>query len=169
MQIFPYKTFTIQTQDSASHIIEKLRTKVGSPKVFREDLCSDHAPYAGTISSSGFKLRRIRYTETSFLPHKPFCLPYIRGKFEFLADKTIIYIAMRFAREVIFFLVFCFLACSTLVFLVFLSMGTVFGYRLILDTLPFFTIPIVTLLIFRDVFKNQANHIYEELTQIIIG
>ncbi|MBE9127959.1 MULTISPECIES: hypothetical protein [unclassified Coleofasciculus] len=169
MQIFPYKTFTIQTQDSASNIIEKLEARIGSPKVFREDLCSDNAPYAGTISISGFKLRRIRYTETYFLPRKPFCLPYIHGRFEFLFDKIIVHIVMRFAREVIFFLVFCFLVCSTLVFLIFLfiQQWNVFGYGLIIESLLFFTMPIVALLIFQDVFKKQANLIYEELNQII--
>lgn len=169
MHVLPYKMFIIQTQDSSSDIVEKLKVKIGSSKGFRENLCSNHAPYAGTISISGFKLRRIRYNETPFLPHKPFCLPYIRGRFELLSDGITIHITMRFAHDVIAFIVFCFLVCYSLVFLMFVSMKDVFGYVPILEALPFLTTPIAVLFIFRDVFQNQANCIYQELTQIILG
>ncbi|MEW6496055.1 MAG: hypothetical protein AB1589_26580, partial [Cyanobacteriota bacterium] len=140
----------------------------GSPKVFREDLCSDHAPYAGTISSSGFKLRRIRYNETSFLPHKPFCLPYIRGRFELLSEGIIIHFTLRAASDVTAFLFFCFFVCYSLIFLLFLSMKTVFLYVFLLQALPFLAMPISAFLIIRDVFQNQVNLIYQELTQIIL-
>ena len=169
MHILPYDTFTLQTQDSLLDVIEKLKAKIGSPKVFREDLCSNQAPYAGTISSSGFKLRRIRYNETPFLPHKPFCLPYIQGRFELLSDGIVIHLALRIAPDVTAFLVFCFFACYSLVFLLFLSMGTVFVYVSIIEALPFLAMPISVLLIIRDVFQNQVNLIYQELTQIILG
>lgn len=169
MHILPYNSFIIQAQDSSADIVEKLKPKIGSSKAFREDLCSNHAPYAGMLSSSGFKLRRIRYNETPFLPHKPFCLPYIRGQFEFLSDGIIIHITMKFARDVIAFVFFCFLVCYSLVFLMFVSMEDVFGYVPILEALPFLTTPVAVLFIFRDVFRNQTNRIYQELTQIILG
>jgi hypothetical protein len=169
VQILPYKRFIIQTQDLPSNIIERLKAKIGSKNAFRENLCSNHAPYAGTILSSGFKLRRIRYNETHFLPHKPFSLPYIRGQFELLPDGIIIHITMRFPHNVIAFVVFCFLACYSLVFLMFVSMEDVFGYVPILEALPFLTTPVAVLFIIRDVFRNQANYIYQELTQIILG
>ena len=169
MYILPYDTFTLQTQDSLLDVIEKLKAKIGSPKVFREDLCSNQAPYAGTISSSGFKLRRIRYNETPFLPHKPFCLPYIQGRFELLSDGIVIHLTLRFASDVTAFLLFCFFACYSFVVLLFLSIGTVFLYVPIIEALSLLAMPISALLIIRDVFRDQVALIYQELTQIILG
>jgi len=99
MQLLPYATFTIQTQEPLSAVIEKLDAQIEAPRAFRWDFSRNHAPYEGTISSSGFEIRRIIHYRNSFLPN-------IRGRFESSAEGRLIRVTMKLHPFVIAFLLF---------------------------------------------------------------
>ncbi|EDX71324.1 hypothetical protein MC7420_3439 [Coleofasciculus chthonoplastes PCC 7420] len=102
MPILPDNAFTIQTHEPLPDVIDKLNAHIEAPKTFRWTLARNHAPYAGTISSDGFEVRRIIHYQNSFLPR-------IRGRFESGSQGTVIRITMRLHPLVIGFLVFWYL------------------------------------------------------------
>ena len=160
MRLLPNEKFTIQTQEPLSKVIEKLEAHIEDPKIFRWPFSRNHAPYAGTISDSGFKIYRIIHYRNSFLP-------IIRGKFESSKEGTKIHVTMNLNPFVMVFLIFLFLP--------FFSIISIFIFLLILENgfvLPeilFLGLPIFVLFIFWCAFWYEANRSRQELTQIIEG
>src|ERR671916_3058888 len=99
MQLLPYATFSIQTQEPLSAVIEKLDAQIEAPRAFRWDFSRNDAPYEGTISSSGFEIHRIIHYRNSFLPN-------IRGRFESSAEGRLIRVTVKLHPFVIAFLLF---------------------------------------------------------------
>ncbi|EAW35055.1 WD40 repeat domain-containing protein [Lyngbya sp. PCC 8106] len=161
MKFLPYEKFTISTQEPLSQVIEKLETNIEAPKVFRWVFSRNHAPYAGTISDSGFKIYRIIHYRNSFLP-------VIRGKFEPSSDETLIHITMRLHPFIMSFLIFWFSIFYSLSLAVFLS-EILSGNILIFEALLFLGFPLVVLFIFGCAFWYEANRSREELIEIIEG
>ncbi|MEM9162217.1 MAG: WD40 repeat domain-containing protein [Cyanobacteria bacterium P01_F01_bin.4] len=85
MRLLPGTTFTIKTQACLSQVVQRLTLHTETSRRFYRD---GHAPYGGTLSPSGFKIRRILHR------HYPSLLT-IHGRFEAYSDGTQVYIKLR--------------------------------------------------------------------------
>ncbi|GET42920.1 hypothetical protein MiSe_77380 [Microseira wollei NIES-4236] len=65
MQLLPYDSFTIQSQDSLSDVIGRLEAQIEARKAFRSYFSRNHAPYEGRIDSAGFEIHRIIHLKNS--------------------------------------------------------------------------------------------------------
>ncbi len=160
MQLLPYDTFTIQTQDSVSEVIRRLEAQIEARKAFRSYFSRDHAPYEGRIDSTGFEIYRIIHYRNSFLPN-------IRGQFESLPNGTLIRVTMRLHPFVTAFLLFWFLVWYGATIPIFLS-GAMSG-DVQSEALLFLGMPIVILFSFWCAFWYEANRSRQELRQVING
>lgn len=160
MQLLPYDTFTIQTEDSLSDVIERLEAQIEAPKAFRSYFSRNHAPYEGKIDGDGFEIHRIIHHRNSFLPN-------IRGRFESLPNGTIIRVTMRLHPFVTAFLLFWFLAWYGGTIPIFLA-GVISG-NVTSEAVLFLGMPIVILFSFWCAFWYEANRSRQELIQIING
>ncbi|NES17781.1 MAG: hypothetical protein F6K41_02285 [Symploca sp. SIO3E6] len=161
MQLLPRDTFTIQSHKSLPEVIRQLKAHIEAPKVIRWNFSDNHAPYEGTISSSGFEIRRIINYRNSFLPN-------IRGRFDSSSAGTQIRITMGLHPFVIAFLLFWYSVWYSVSIPHFLF-GAFSGD---LDTwlaLPFVVMPIVLLFLFWCWFWYEAHRSRQELEQIILG
>lgn len=70
MNIFPSKTFTLQTTAPLAEVKQRLAKQTEEPKLVRWHFSYNHAHYQGTISDTGFEIRRIIHYRNSFLPNK---------------------------------------------------------------------------------------------------
>lgn len=161
MQLLPYDTFTIHTQEQLLDVFEKLDAQIEAPKAFRWSFSRRHAPYAGTISSSGFKIHRIQNLRNSFLPN-------IRGRFESSSEGTLIHITLKLHPFVTAFLLFWYSVWYSISIPVFLF-GALSGDVDVFTAFQFVGLPIVLLLVFWCAFWSEANRSRRELTQIILG
>ncbi|MBD0346790.1 MAG: hypothetical protein ICV63_18590, partial [Coleofasciculus sp. Co-bin14] len=134
--------------------------QIEAPKAIRWSYSGNHAPYEGTLSSSGFEIHRIIHYRNSFLPN-------IRGRFESLADGTLIRVTMRLHPFVTAFLLFWFLAWYSATIPMFLF-GVLSG-DVTREALLFLGMPIVLLVAFWGAFWCEANRSRRELMQIIQG
>ena len=160
MHLFPYDRFTIQTQKSLLDVINTLETHIEAPRGWRSPFSRNHLPYAGTISNSGFEIRRIIHYSNSFLPN-------IRGRFEPSSAGTRVRITMSLHPFVIAFLLFwlsIWYGISLLIFLSNLLSGDITG-----EAGLFLGMPIVMLAFFWFAFWSEANYSRRELTAIILG
>ncbi|MEQ8462448.1 WD40 repeat domain-containing protein [Coleofasciculus sp. E1-EBD-02] len=161
MQLLPYSSLTLKSNEPLPDVINKLNAHIEAPKTFRWTFSRNHAPYAGRISSDGFEVRRIIHHRNSFLPT-------IRGRFESGSQGTVIRITMRLHPLVIGFLVFWYLTWYSATIPLFL--WSIFsGDVVIVQGLLFLGLPIVVLFTFWCSFWYEANRSHRELTQIIQG
>lgn len=167
MSLFPYETFIIQTPLSLLEVITRLDAYIQPLELYQSSVYKNPAPYIGTIDRSEFRLRRVRYNATPFLPRKPFCLSSIQGNFDLLEEGTTVRVTLKFSYRVIAFLTFCFLLYPSLGLLSFAALW-VSGYISIQALLFFVGLPIGILLISREIFQNQTNLIRNELKNIIL-
>jgi len=86
MKLLPRETFSIYTSDAIDSVIQKLSAQVEAPKALR--FSRRHRPYEGSVSDTGFKIKRIIHYRNSFLPE-------IIGSFEPHPGGTYISIKMR--------------------------------------------------------------------------
>ncbi len=161
MQLLPYDTFSIQTPKPLSDVIEQLKINIEAPKGLRWSFSRSHAPYTGTISNSGFEIRRLIQYRNSFLPN-------IRGRFESLSDGTRIRVTMGLHPLVMIFLLFWYSVWFSISIPYFLF-GALSGDIQIFTALQFVGLPIVLLFVFWCWFWYEANRSRQELTQIILG
>ncbi|NEP14319.1 MAG: hypothetical protein F6K14_29815, partial [Symploca sp. SIO2C1] len=161
MQLLPYDTFSIQTPKPLSDVIEQLKINIEAPKAFRWSFSENHAPYTGTISNSGFEIRRLIQYRNSFLPN-------IQGRFESLSDGTRIRVTMRLHPLVMIFLLFWYSVWFTISIPYFLF-GALSGDIQIFTALQFVGLPIVLLFVFWCWFWYEAYRSRQELKQIILG
>ena len=161
MQLLPDATFTIQTQEPLSAVIEKLDAQIEAPRAFRWDFSRNHAPYEGTISSSGFEIRRIIHYRNSFLPN-------IRGRFESSAEGTLIRVTVKLHPFVIAFLLFWYSVWYS-ISIPFFLFGALSGNVDVFTAFQFVGLPILLLFVFWCSFWYEANRSRRELAQIILG
>jgi hypothetical protein len=161
VHFLPYDTFTIQTQEQLLDVIQKLDAHIEAPKAFRWNFSRNHAPYAGTLNSSGFEIHRIIHYRNSFLPN-------IHGRFEALSDGTLIRITMRLHPLVNAFLIFWYLVWYSATIPIFLF-GALSGDVDVFTALQFLGMPIAILFVFWYAFWSEANRSRCELAQIIRG
>jgi WD40 repeat protein len=161
MQLLPYNTFSIHTREPLEDVIEKLDAHIEAPKAFRWSFSRNHAPYAGTISSSGFECHRIIHYRNSFLPN-------IRGRFEPSSEGTVIRVTLKLHPFVTAFLVFWYLVWYSATIPIFLF-GALSGDVDVFTALQFLGMPIVLLFVFWCAFWYEANRSRRELAQIILG
>ncbi|MBW4681427.1 MAG: hypothetical protein KME19_15125 [Microcoleus vaginatus WJT46-NPBG5] len=161
MQLLPYSTFTIQTQDSLSNVIEKLNAQIEAPKAMRWGFSRNHAPYEGTLNRSGFDIRRIIHYRNSFLPR-------VRGRFEALSHETLIHVTIGLHPFVIAFLLFWYAVWYS-VSIPFFLFGALSGDVDVFLAIQFVGMPILILFAFWWAFWYEANRSRRELTQIILG
>lgn len=160
MKFLPYDHFSINTPQHSLEVIKKLETYIEPPKAIRWGFSRDHAPYEGTISTSGFKIHRIIHYRNSFLP-------IIRGQFESTNAGTTVHITMQLNSFVTAFLMFWLFMWYSATIPIFIL--TAFSECFAIEGLLFLGAPIVLLLIFGVAFWSEANHSRNELTQIILG
>lgn len=160
MRLLPYESFTIQSQEPLSNIIEKLNAQIEDSKVILRPFSSHHALYKGTISSSGFEIRRIIHYRNSFLPN-------IRGRFDSSSDGTFIRITMRLHPFVTVFLLFWCSVWYSISIPMFLAVAL--SGDAPLEGWLFLGMPIAMLFVFWCAFWSEANRSRRELTQIILG
>ncbi|MEO1348497.1 MAG: WD40 repeat domain-containing protein [Cyanobacteria bacterium J06635_15] len=159
MKLLPYNHFSIQTIQTLPAVIAALDAHIEPPK-FRWGLSRDHAPYTGTLSNTGFKIRRIIHYRNSFLPN-------IRGRFEPSPGGTVVHITLSLHPVVIVFLV-CWLSFWYGISLpIFLS--GLFSGGVIPEIGLFLLAPLILFSIFWGVFWFEANRSQRELIQIIQG
>lgn len=161
MQLLPYDTFSIHTREPLEDVIEKLNAQIEAPKAFRWPFSRNHAPYAGTLSRSGFEIRRIIHYRNSFLPN-------IRGRFEPSSEGTIIRVTLKLHPFVKAFLVFWYLVWYSATIPIFLF-GALAGDVDVFTASQFVGMPIVLLFVFWCAFWYEANRSRRELAQIILG
>jgi WD40 repeat protein len=161
MKLLPYDAFTIQTREPLSDVIEKLDAQIEAPKAIRWTFSRNHSPYEGTISNSGFELRRIIHYRNSFLPK-------LRGRFEPSSDGTIIRVTIRLHPFVIAFLLFWYSVWYSITIPLFVF-GAFSGDVDVVIALQFLGLPIVLLFVFWCAFWYEANRSRHKLAQIILG
>ncbi len=160
MKFLPYDQFSIHTPQHRLEVIDKLDAQIEAPKAIRWGFSHNHAPYEGTISTSGFEIHRIIHYRNSFLP-------MIRGRFESTAAGTTIHITMRLNSFVTAFLIFWFFMWYSATIPIFVL--TAFSEGFAVEGLLFLGAPIVLLFVFWAAFWSEANRSRRELTQSILG
>lgn len=160
MQLLPYDTFTIQSQEPLSDVIKRLEAHIEAPKAVRWSFSRNHAPYQGTLSNAGFEITRVIHYRNSFLPN-------IQGRFESLPGGTVIRVTMRLHPFVTGFLFLWYLVWYSGTIPIFLAGG--FSGDVPFEAWQFLGLPIVLLLIFWCAFWYEANRSRQELVKIILG
>jgi|GEM_PF-242975 len=159
MQLFPYETFTILAPQTLETVVSRLETQIEAPRL-RWGRDRKHAPYAGTISPTGFEIHRIIHYRNSVRPN-------IRGRFEARPDGTRVRIAMKLHPFVAIFLFFWCSLWYGISIPVFLS-GARSG-----DLSPevglFLGLPVVVLFVFWCAFWYEVKRSRRELTAIVLG
>lgn len=97
VQLLPHHQFVIQTPEPLQTVMARLESQTEPPKQFRWTFAK-HAPYEGTISASGFTLRRIPVNSRNSL------VPDIKGHFQTSAGGTQVHITMRLHPALFIFL-----------------------------------------------------------------
>ncbi len=160
VKILPYNTFSVKTPKSLEDVIGNLATHIEEPQVFRWKRPRHHAPYAGTLSESGFEIRRIIHYRNSFLPK-------IRGRFESSADGTIVRITQSLHPVITVFSLFWLSTWYSIAIPICLSgwLSEDLGLEILLPL----GMPIVIFSIFGFAFWSEADRSRRELTQMILG
>ncbi|MEO0458196.1 MAG: hypothetical protein AAF152_16670 [Cyanobacteria bacterium P01_A01_bin.114] len=146
MQRLPCTTFSIQTQAGLSKVIQRLNVHIEASQWFYPD---NHAPYMGTLSPLGFKIRRIVHRRHPFLP-------IVEGRFEERSDGTQIYLKFKLSSTALLGLFG--LGGLTVLATVLLELGWL---PLILFGL---TLPVIASIFWREVRRSRR-----ELTKILLG
>lgn len=160
MKLLPRDRFSIQTLQPLPVVIEKLEPHIEAPRI-RWGFSRKHALYTGTISSSGFTIRRIIHYRNSFLPR-------IQGQFEPSAQGTIVHITMGLHPLVIAFLLVWGSLWYTTAIPITLS-GFMTGDVLLEMSVLALGAPLAAILIFWLAFWAEAKRSRRELTEIIQG
>jgi len=161
MQLLPRDTFTIQSHKSLPEVIERLKEHIEAPKAIRWHFSHNHAPYEGTISSSGFEIRRIIDYRNSFLPN-------IRGRFDSSSAGTRIRITMGLHPFVTAFLIFWNSVWYS-VSIPHFVFGALSGDIDTFIAMQFVVLPIVLLFVFWCWFWYEAHRSRQELEQLLLG
>lgn len=159
MQLLPYNSFTLHTHRPLADVAARLDAHIEAPRL-RWGFSRDHAPYAGTISYSGFEIRRVIHYRNSFLPQ-------IRGRFEELPRGTNVHIAMGLHPFVTVFLLFWFALWYSICIPIFLS-GAGSG-DVPTEAGIFLGMPLAVLFAFWCAFWYEAKRAQQELTEIVRG
>lgn len=156
MQLIPYKSFTIKSQDSLDIVRRRLASQIEAPKS-RWSLSKNHAPYAGHIADESFKITRIIHYRNSFLP-------IIRGKMESVENGTQVQIKMHLHPAVLCFLgLWCsiWFSVTTAVFM---------GGGLSIDAaFSFIGLPLFVFTAFWFAFWFEVNKSTRDLTTLLQG
>ena len=160
MKLLPYDTFTVTTHQSLECVIDRLAAQIEAPQKWRWNLPRHHAPYTGTLSESGFEIRRIIHYRNSFLPN-------IRGRFESSAAVTIVRIQQRLHPVIVVFALFWLSTWYSIAIPICISgwLSEDIGIEMLLPL----GMPIVVFSIFGCVFWWEADRSRRELTAIILG
>ena len=159
MKLLPYEIFTVETREPLPSVVDRLAAQIEAPRI-RWGFSRDHKPYQGTISETGFEIRRIIHYRNSFLPK-------IRGQFEATPQGTLVRIKMGLYPFVTAFLLFWFFSWYSFVIPLFLSSGALFGEEFV-PWLPV-VLPLVVLFAFWWAFWCEARRSRRELTAILLG
>ncbi|MEO0458197.1 MAG: hypothetical protein AAF152_16675 [Cyanobacteria bacterium P01_A01_bin.114] len=157
MKIFPYRRFTLQTSAPLPRVKQRLAGHIEAPKLVRWTFSRDHAPYQGTLTDTGFEIRRIIHYRNSFLPN-------IQGRFETVPKGTAVHITMQLHPLVLAFM--C--AWGGIWYMATLPMAIFGGLPLATGLLPL-GMPLVMFSIFLGVFHYEAERSHQDLTNIITG
>ncbi|UBF23874.1 hypothetical protein K9N68_19185 [Kovacikia minuta CCNUW1] len=157
MKLLPYDTFTLQTPDPLSVVLQRMATQIEPEKPMRWQFSRNHLPYEGTLSEAGFQIHRIIHHRNSFLP-------MIRGRFESSSFGTSVFITMRLHPFVVAFLVFWYLAWYSFSLPVWLT-----GAMPNTLALQFVGLPIALLVAFWAAFWSEADRSRRDLAQMILG
>ncbi|MBP0026313.1 MAG: hypothetical protein J7545_04760 [Roseofilum sp. SBFL] len=158
MRILPYDRFTLETPASVAEVIGHLEPHIEAPKIWQWRVPPNHAPYCGTISEDGFKIRRVIHYRNSFLPQ-------VRGRFESLPNGTAVHITLSLHPMVSIFLIFwgSSWGSASLLFL----FAALFSEDVGLETLLFIPLPFIVLFIFWCAFWLEANRACQDLSEIL--
>lgn len=157
MKLLPYDTFTLQTPDPVSIVLQRLATQVEPIKKVRWTFSRNHLPYEGTCSETGFQIYRIIHYRNSFLPQ-------IQGRFASSPLGTNVQITMRVHPFVIAFLGFWYLAWYSCFVPLWLSRAIPVEIAL-----PFLGLPILALVMFWAAFWAEAQRSRRDLAEMILG
>ncbi|MDB9528814.1 hypothetical protein PN498_22670 [Oscillatoria sp. CS-180] len=160
MKLLPRDRFSIQTHQSLSEIVAILEPHIEAPRI-RWGFSRNHPPYTGSLSESGFEIRRLIHYRNSFLPK-------IHGRFEAGAGGTTVHITMTLHPLVLVFLVawgsFWYTAAIPLTLSAALT-GEVHPAVALL----FLVSPLAALTLFCAAFWYEAKRSRRELTQMLQG
>ena len=159
MKLLPRDRFSIQTRQPLPVILATLEPHIEAPRM-RWGFSRKHSSYTGTLSDSGFEIRRIIHYRNSFLPQ-------IRGRFESESQGTTVHITMGLHPLVLVFLGVWGSIWYSLTLPIALS-GALTG-DMQPEILLFLGAPLAVLLIFLGGFWSEAQRSRRELTQIIQG
>ena len=159
MKLLPRDRFSIQTHQPRSVIVKTLEPHIEAPRL-RWGFSREHASYTGTLSDSGFEIRRIIHYRNSSLPQ-------IRGRFESESQGTTVHITMGLHPLVLVFLGVWGSIWYSLTIPIALS-GALTG-DVQPEILVFLGAPLAVLLIFWGGFWSEAQRSRRDLTQILQG
>lgn len=157
MNILPSRTFTLKTTAPLVQVKQRLAKHIEEPKLVRWQFSYAHAPYQGTISDTGFEIRRIIHYRNSFLPN-------IQGRFELLPVGTAVHITMQLHP-----LILAFMAVWLGIWYTATVPMTLFGGLSPLMGIGMLGMPLVVCGIFLAAFHYEADRSQRELTQIVTG
>ncbi|MBE9041442.1 hypothetical protein IQ235_11685 [Oscillatoriales cyanobacterium LEGE 11467] len=160
MKLLPSDTFTVTTQQPLESVLDRLAAQIEAPQKFRWKRPRHHRPYAGTLSESGFEIRRIIHYRNSFLPN-------ICGRFESSGEGTIVRIQQSLHPIITVFSLFWLSTWYSIAIPVCLSgwLSEDIGVEMLLPL----GMPIVVFFIFGCAFRWEADRSRRELTAIILG
>ncbi len=88
VQLLPHDRFNIQTPEAVQTVIKRVAAHVEPRKTVRWTFDRNHAPYEGSVSEAGFKMRRIPKGRNSFVPE-------IEGHFTTPPGGTVVHITLK--------------------------------------------------------------------------
>ena len=164
MRLLPYYQLTITTERSLPDVIDDLAPHIQATPTWgnlRVNRVRDAVLYFGTLSESGFKIRRVIHYRNSFLPQ-------ISGTFEPSSDGRLT-VRMTFSLHpfVIGFMLFWCYSWFSLLGMFFL--GSLFAGDFSPAILLFASFSLVVLSIFWAEFWSEVRRSHQELTEIILG
>jgi WD40 repeat protein len=157
VRLLPYDTFTLQTPDALAIVLQRLAAYIEPEKPIRWHFSRNHLPYEGTVSETGFQIRRIIHHRNSFLPR-------IQGRFDTSPLGTSVHITMSLHPFVIGFLILWYLIWYGFFFPFWLVGNMPVGFAL-----QFLGLPVVILFAFWMAFWSEAYRSRRDLTQMISG
>jgi hypothetical protein len=156
VKLLPYDSFTIQTSDPVHIVRERLATQIEPQKPMRWNFFN-YLPYEGTLSETGFKIRRIIHYRNSFLP-------LIRGQFEPSPSGTIVRITLRLHPAAIAFWIVWYLVLYSFFFHMWLTKAMP-----VAAAWHFLGFSIALLAVFWAAFWAEAHRSRRDLVQMIQG
>lgn len=158
VQLLPRDRFIIQTPDALQAVLERLEANVEPQKLFRWTFDFNHAPYEGSISATGFTMRRVPFgRKNSFTPQ-------IEGRFETPPGGTVVHITMKLHPLILIFLGCWYLIWYSVSLLIWTTGGLVGQWALL-----HLGLPLVILVAFWVAFWLEVERSRNDLLHIILG